>query len=495
MRILYVFFLSALFYGCSSKLEFESFLSNESFLLASVEIDGPSPSSGNMTTAFEYKLTLVGMEGFELKEEHIILESNSISCSSIVIDNSSTSSPKVKISGCTGNGAISFDVDLGLSSITSNISSKSMVIINPTYTYLREKLSMSNNRGGCGINSLGELKCWGTNYDSDDSVQGLLGTNDSSTSYETTFQDVDSSSDYIDVSRGEIVNCAIRSDNRMLCWGKSWGIGDETYSGGDVRIPRLINDSTEYVSVHSGSYHSCGLTIDHDIKCFGDSCGSKLGRSGNNRAPLISDSGTKYQQISAGRNHTCGITVDNKLRCFGYNNNGQIGVGNTVSPQSPVTIDSTSDYNYISTMEDVTCAITTSGTLKCWGSNSDGLIGQGTSGGTFSSPTVVDSGTSFIKVDVGWRHVCAITSSNQLKCWGRNTNGQIGNGSTTGPITSPTLIDSGNTYQDISLGLLHTCAVRSDGDLYCWGNNSQGDLGDGTTTQRTSPTLIQSNFF
>lgn len=484
-----------LFFSCRSELEYLGIEKVIAEVKAkSIEVNGPSPSTGDQNTEFVYQVKFNNIENFELLSDHINQESSDVTCSDVEVTNGSSANPTITLKDCQGSGELSISLQINDESFSEvTMPEAELFSVTPTYIYRIDKLALANNRSSCAIDSTSKLKCWGSNYDSDDNVNGLLGTNDATNSYETTFQDVDSLNDYKHITRGEIINCGIRNDDKVYCWGKSWATGDASNSS-DIRVPTIIDDTDTYISVHSGSYHTCGVTSAHDIKCWGDSWGGKLGRSGENKTPLVSDSGTKFQQIVGGRNHSCGITLEGKLRCFGYNSNGQIGVGNTTSPQSPVTIDENESYKFISSMENVTCAITTAGALKCWGSNSDAQTGIGTNGGNTLVPTHIDTGEKYESVSVGWRHACAITENKKLKCWGRNSNGQIGNGTTTGPMTSPTLIDGSSDYKVVNAGILHTCALKENDDLFCWGNNSLGELGDGTTTQRTSPTLIQTNF-
>ncbi len=136
------------------------------------------------------------------------------------------------------------------------------------------------------------------------------------------------------------------------------------------------------------------------------------------------------------------------------------------------------------------CGISALGKLRCWGSNSFGQLGVGTTTNQ-SSPVEVDSGTSYAKVFGGLGRHCAITISGVLKCWGWNSAGKLGDGSTT-DRSLPTVIDTGYEYSDISMGNYNTCGITTDGVLKCWGANGNYQLQDGTVIDRYTPIVIQS---
>lgn len=391
--------------------------------------------------------------------------------------------------GCNYNGV---EVE-GLNGQTGS-GADTPVIIAPTYSTLSDQLYLGIEGNACGIDSTGQLKCWGANHDSSDSVYGLLGTGDATGSSLTTPQDVNIGTSYSSVSVGEFTVCAITNTNSVQCWGHRMSVGDTNYAGGDVTTPRNIDDIDTYSSIASGSYHNCGITTSNHLKCWGDSWDGKLGRVGDNETPLRSDSPNLYIQVAAGRNHTCGLTADHKVRCWGTNGNGQVGVGSTVTPQTPIEIDPGVQYKMISVQENNSCGITSNDKIKCWGVNGSGQVGNGTTGGNITSPTLVDGATDYKQVQVGNYHTCAITSDDILKCWGSNGNGRLGDGSTTGPVNSPKVIDGANTYKRVYAGGSYTCALRLNGDLYCWGQNNRGQTGDASLVEKHIPTLVSIGF-
>jgi hypothetical protein len=135
-----------------------------------------------------------------------------------------------------------------------------------------------------------------------------------------------------------------------------------------------------------------------------------------------------------------------------------------------------------------TCALLSDGTARCWGYNSDGQLGDGTTTQRLT-PVAVSGLTNAVAIATGSYHTCALLSDGSARCWGGNNNGQLGDGTTTKRLTPVTVIGLTNTVA-IAGGDFHTCVLRSNGTARCWGHNTFGQLGDGTTTQRTTPVTV-----
>lgn len=135
------------------------------------------------------------------------------------------------------------------------------------------------------------------------------------------------------------------------------------------------------------------------------------------------------------------------------------------------------------------CGVTTEGRAYCWGFGSFGSIGDGTRENR-DAPTAVAGGLVFRNITAGEFHTCGVTTDDQLYCWGQNIAGQLGDGTTTDRLV-PTLVKGRRFYAIASLGYSHTCALsKADHRAFCWGSNGNGQLGDGTTTERHVPVAV-----
>lgn len=243
--------------------------------------------------------------------------------------------------------------------------------------------------------------------------------------------------------------------------------------------------------IRTGGNDTCGIATSGRLTCWGLNDAGELGNgtTSDESLPTNIDSGTTYIAVATGSDggysHTCGITTSGALKCWGDNLFGELGNGTTTNEESPVVIDSGTTYAAIAVggngSEAHTCGITTGGVLKCWGSDTQGELGDGGSSEQ-NSPIVIHSGTSYTAVSAGNTHTCAITSAGALQCWGQNQYGQLGSGN---PV-----VDSGVSYQSISASYTATCGITTGGVLKCWGT---GDLGNNTySAPQSSPIVIDS---
>src|SRR5439155_189354 len=192
-----------------------------------------------------------------------------------------------------------------------------------------------------------------------------------------------------------------------------------------------------------------------------------------------------FARVSAGRSHACGVTSAGAAYCWGGNGYGQLGNGttNVYGEGSPVLVLGGLSFATLSAGDVHTCGLTTGGAAYCWGDNSAGQLGTGTTMSS-SSPVLVSGGLTFATVSTGNLHTCGVTSAGagrQAYCWGSNIDGQLGDGTTT-QRTSPVVVVGVLSFAAVNGVSFHTCSVTSAGAAYCWGDNSYGQLGDGTTT-------------
>lgn len=341
----------------------------------------------------------------------------------------------------------------------------------------------------CALTTAGDAYCWGANID------GRLG--DGTTTSRFVPSAVPSGYKFTQISAGSH-GCALNiHEGGVWCWGYNlFGeIGDETH------YPRLrptgIAQGLGFIEVSAGpGEHTCGVTSDHDMWCWGSNEFGQLGdgtreyRTGLRLVP--SEARFTTRTISAGDRRTCAVKIDGVAYCWGDNSRGQLGDGTTVDRYSVTAVVGGLQFASISPGSPThTCGLTTSSAAYCWGSNAYGKLGDGTTADRLV-PVAVSGGLTFSALSVGLgNQTCGLTSSGAAYCWGVNDYGQLGDGTTISRST-PTRVAGGLVFVQLSAGDGHTCGVTVDGVAYCWGKNSNGQLGDGSATPRLVPTPVAS---
>jgi alpha-tubulin suppressor-like RCC1 family protein len=215
-----------------------------------------------------------------------------------------------------------------------------------------------------------------------------------------------------------------------------------------------------------------------------------------------------FYQLSGGGSHSCGVTTDNRAYCWGYNQLGQLGDGTNTGPEScigavgpfgcstrPVPVAGAYQFRQVSAGNVHTCAVTTDYRAYCWGANSSGDLGDGTTTNRVT-PVLVRGGLQFRQVDAGsFAHTCGVTyPDSRVYCWGYNRWGQLGDGTTTQHLT-PVAVLGGHQFRQVSAGNWHTCGVTTSNEAYCWGRDDNGQLGnDSEKKSRFRPVLVAGGY-
>jgi serine/threonine protein kinase/alpha-tubulin suppressor-like RCC1 family protein len=295
------------------------------------------------------------------------------------------------------------------------------------------------------------------------------------------------------IATGGRHSCLLGGGGRVLCWGNNeeGQLGDGTFA---VRTtPTPVAGEFSFTQIVSGSWHTCGVTTGGDVYCWGKNDDGQLGdgTTAERSAPVRANSGAGFKLVRAGSAHTCALSRGGSVLCWGANASGQLGDGTRVSRASPVPVSLPAPAATLAVGGNHTCAITVDGMAYCWGLNSDGQLGDGS---TVSRPTpvAVDAELRFLSVAAGGAHSCAVAQNGDAFCWGRNNYGQLGAGSSGAPSASPVPVAGALSFVTIVAGSAHTCARGRDGHAWCWGRNAYGQLGDGTTLDRSRPFTVRS---
>lgn len=332
----------------------------------------------------------------------------------------------------------------------------------------------------CALIVDGTVQCWGSNN------EGQLG--DGTTVDRSTPTNVVGVENAVGISVGAFVACATGEDSLALCWGRNLfgtlGEGTSSRRVAPVLTPNVIS------AITSGARHSCGLGKNGELLCWGDNSRGQLGDG--TMLPRFSaievvGMGDEVSSVHAGGRHTCARIASGAAKCWGENSRGQLGNGTLNDSTVPIgVLGLDSGVVSISAGASHTCAIVGSGAAKCWGENG-GRLGNGS---TVSSniPVDVDGlGGGVVAISAGREHTCALTSIGSVKCWGVNSNGQVGDATTFLRLVPVSVVGLDSGVSGISAGEYHSCAVMSLGGIKCWGNNSLGALGDGSTLSRNVP--------
>lgn len=246
----------------------------------------------------------------------------------------------------------------------------------------------------------------------------------------------------------------------------------------------------------AGPYHTCAIQ-GGALSCWGRNDTHQLGTAGTTPvlAPAMLE-GTDWAEVAAGEQHTCARRTGGSVWCWGENGSGQCGVGDTAAPvDAPAFVSTSGAAAQLSTNFDFTCAIYESGALFCWGANAEGQLAQDDpfpgDGVNRSAPVEVETAADWTFVDAGQGHACGIRAPGSLWCWGRNSEGELGLGAgAAGQLRTPQRVGDGEDWAEARAGQNHTCARKTDGSLWCWGANDESQLGLGDHQTRSEPTRV-----
>ncbi len=352
----------------------------------------------------------------------------------------------------------------------------------------------------CALVVDGSVKCWGRND---------LGQIGDATTSNRSFPApvVGLGSGVTAVSTGSFHSCALFSNGGAKCWGSgaSGALGDGS-TVASATTPVTVTGfpagaAGALFAISSGYEHTCGVGADTRVWCWGkNDVGQLNGVPGANRPVAVAvQSGTPPNTtnitdmvaVVAAQNHSCALSSTGGVKCWGDNQVGQTGSGSTNLTTSAVDVAGlASGVKAIAANGFHTCALTTGGGVKCWGRNASGRLGDGTTTDRFAPVDVVGLSSGVTAIAVGGTHSCALLSSGNVMCWGANSHGQVGDGTQTDRLVPVKVVGLPPNIQAIAGGGFFTSALATDGAVYQWGDNSFGQVGDGTLFDRIAPRAV-----
>jgi len=343
---------------------------------------------------------------------------------------------------------------------------------------------------------------------------------------------------FASVTTGAAHTCALTTGGRAYCWG----CNAEGELGSSTRVdsprPVPVGGNLVFLNLDAGVEFTCGVTTSGATYCWGRNSTGALGNAATPRSttPLPVTGGLLFRSVTAGSDHACGVAEDGVAYCWGANVEGQLGTGDTLSSARPLPVAGSLRFRSVTAGDAHTCGITVDSLAYCWGTNRHGELGVGAHGARLGPQAVVHH-RRWGMLSAGARHTCGTMADRHraVLCWGDNFHEQINprrSSSTLGAsilwtptfaaephgrlavsagrwhtcivhrFTSPSVSCRGANFDhqlgqfvlgkfvQVSAGDAHTCALREDGAVFCWGSNATGQLGDGTRFSERRPVRI-----
>jgi len=377
----------------------------------------------------------------------------------------------------------------------------------------------------CALLGDGSVKCWG------DANQGQLGNGATSGRSATPVQVVTGGFGFVvnglrSIAAGGDHTCAIHVSGQVYCWGANFagqlGNGSTTLQSHPVTASG-ISPASGYtaIGVSAGRAHTCAQLVATTggnktiTACWGDNGHGQLGNGGSadSSVPVLLTSYPNVRSVAAGGDHACALFTDGTVRCWGDDAEGQIGNGlsgrlDTASPDLahakagvPTAVTTLPRARALALGAGHSCAVVAGGTVQCWGANlrdqtGDGSIFERTAPSS-AAPAAGVSAAAVPQISGGDYHTCATLSTGAVKCWGYDYWGQVGNGQWGGgDVLTPTAVGGVDEVISTCAGQDHSCALRADGSVWCWGLNNHGQIGNGAsgTVGIPAPSRVRASF-
>jgi alpha-tubulin suppressor-like RCC1 family protein len=391
----------------------------------------------------------------------------------------------------------------------------------------------------CTVGTDGSMWCWG------DNVYGEWGngTNWSPTASVPPLnpnappqyyppQQAGSDKSWTSVSSGGYFSCGIKADHSVWCWGGNFygNVGNGFDSGIDYNATtgtgssnnsaaptpsQVVGNWTDVQSLGLGTNHACAIrknatTGAQTLWCWGADDYGQLGNSkttplcgppgctegGQQNTPIQVGMDTDWSAVAGGLSHTCALKLDGSLWCWGRNRYGELGTGTasttpTLVPTKvaePPGAGMSLPWTAVSAREEQTCGVA-GGQLYCWGDNSYSEAGDCTGAANDAAPNRVGMATDWVQVSVGKLGACGVRGNNNAYCWGDNTFGEIGNGTGLDSCNprQVNMTTGSNVWSGVCSGEYFSCGVQSDNSGWCWGIDKKNDLGDASVSNSSVP--------
>jgi alpha-tubulin suppressor-like RCC1 family protein len=357
----------------------------------------------------------------------------------------------------------------------------------------------------CGLDEHGQAFCWGSDS------HGQLGVGGSDGSAEPVA--VAGGLEFGTIHAGERNTCGLTTGGRVYCWGQNFRGSLGTGGTSDENVPTAVAGSHTFSDLAVAGWNACGRTSNGSVYCWGANHAGQIGADAThecaagssmvacNLAPTALDGDWSFSAIDVGLNYVCGLGAGGQAYCWGSNSFHQLGDGTNQSRDTPTPVGGNLAFSSIAAGVLHTCGLTADGEAYCWGRDWGwGNMGDGTLGGADRVEPVAVSGSHRFETLVLSKannivaHSCGLKADGSLYCWGPNDRGQLG--TTSSPETchwdpigsfpcssTPVQVDGDRDYTAAAINARFASAFTPGGELWTWGENAQGQYGDGTTSE------------
>lgn len=304
------------------------------------------------------------------------------------------------------------------------------------------------------------------------------------------------------IEAGGPTTCALDLADKAWCWGADYGKLGDGWDDSELKTaPSAVVSDLRWSEISVGGEHACGIATTGSAWCWGKDGAGQLGDGIDDQAtehvPVKIGGGHAFVTLSAGLWHTCALDAAGAAWCWGSDEQGAVGDGadNQADEQLPVRVSGDRTYTALAAGYWHTCAIDTAGAAWCWGDDEQGQVGDGDNDGADRfAPVRVAGGHRFDTLTAGSLHTCALDTAGAAWCWGYDGDAQLGDGviDTNDKQGTPAPVVGGLVFRSITAGAGHTCAIDTESNAWCWGDDFDGQLGDGDNraTQVKSPVPV-----
>jgi alpha-tubulin suppressor-like RCC1 family protein len=288
----------------------------------------------------------------------------------------------------------------------------------------------------------------------------------------------------------------------VFCWGNDppWTLGQNGFGGPESvsSVPLPVADDAQLTTLAAGTQHTCANGADGTPRCWGIfQIGAANWLFVGGPVSIVSDQ--RFVSVSAGGEHSCALSVDGFAFCWGRNGSGQLGDGSYYEISqffaqdsveiTPVKVVGGLAFDALAAGAYHTCGIAYGGRVYCWGANFSGQLGVDSATPVSARPLPINDSSSFRFLGAGDYHSCGVAMDGTAHCRGDNTRGELGDGTTTRRWT-PVRVVGGLSFSSTAAGAHHTCGLTTRGEAYCWGENAAGQLGTGGTQSSALPIAV-----